>query len=185
MIFRFNHSVLAKLILFLFLALALGPFPFLFSFPGIGFRPIETCKSQHPYLLSQSFLKKYLLFWLHQALVAALGIFSCGMQTLSGRMWSAFSWPGIEPRPPALGAQSLNHWIIGEAFTGFSPSPLIYFIFIVLTVNLIINCLPSRGCKFHAGRDFWCFVHICTPGTWHRWMLSEFFSTGTHTGSAP
>ena len=36
--------------------------------------------------------------------VAARGIFSCDMQDLVPR-------PGIEPRPPALGARSLNHWI--------------------------------------------------------------------------
>ena len=31
------------------------------------------------------------------------GIFSCGM-------WDLVSWAGVEPRPPALGAQSLSHW---------------------------------------------------------------------------
>ena len=44
-------------------------------------------------------------------LVAACGIFSCGMRTLSCGMWDLVPWPGIEPRPPALGVQSLSHWI--------------------------------------------------------------------------
>ena len=26
-------------------------------------------------------------------------------------MWDLVPWPGIEPRPPALGARSLSHWI--------------------------------------------------------------------------
>ena len=37
----------------------------------------------------------------HTALIW-LGL-SCGT-------WDLVSWPGIEPRPPALGAQSLSHW---------------------------------------------------------------------------
>ena len=35
------------------------------------------------------------------------GIFRCNM-------WDLVPWPGIEPRPPALGAWSLNHWTIRE-----------------------------------------------------------------------
>ena len=38
-------------------------------------------------------------------LVAACRIFSCGMWDLL-----IVPWPGKEPRPPALGAWSLNHW---------------------------------------------------------------------------
>ena len=37
---------------------------------------------------------------------AALGL-SCCMQDLA-------PYPGIEPRPPALGAQSLSHWTTRE-----------------------------------------------------------------------
>ena len=33
---------------------------------------------------------------------------------LSGDMWDPVSWPGIEPRPPALGVQSLTHWSTRE-----------------------------------------------------------------------
>ena len=47
------------------------------------------------------------LIWLHQVLVAACKISSCGMQDL-------VPWPGIEPRPPALGAWSLSHWTTGK-----------------------------------------------------------------------
>ena len=38
--------------------------------------------------------------------------FSCGIWTLSCGTWNRVQWPGIEPRPPALGVQSLNHWTI-------------------------------------------------------------------------
>ena len=41
--------------------------------------------------------------------VAAHGIFSCGMQTLSCSMWALVPWPGIEPGPPVLRAWSLSH----------------------------------------------------------------------------
>ena len=37
-------------------------------------------------------------------------IFTCGMGTLNCSMWDLFPWPGIKPRPPALGAQSLSPW---------------------------------------------------------------------------
>ena len=40
-------------------------------------------------------------------LVAACRIFSCSM-------WDLAPWLGIEPRPPALGVQSLSHWTIRE-----------------------------------------------------------------------
>ena len=53
-------------------------------------------------------------------LVVACGIFSCSMQTLSWGMWDLVPWPGIEPRPPALGVWSLNHWTPREA-----PTPLL------------------------------------------------------------
>ena len=39
--------------------------------------------------------------------VAACGIFSCGM-------WHLVPFPGMEPRLPALGAQSLSRWTTRE-----------------------------------------------------------------------
>ena len=51
-----------------------------------------------------SFLKNYFisLFGCYPVLVVACRI-SCGM-------WDLGPWPGIKPRPPALGAWSLRHW---------------------------------------------------------------------------
>ena len=39
---------------------------------------------------------------------------SCNMSTLSCSMWDLVPWPGIKPRAPALGAQSLSHWTTRE-----------------------------------------------------------------------
>ena len=45
--------------------------------------------------------------------LAAL-VLSCCMQTLSYGMGDLIPWLGIEPEPPALGVQSLNHWTASE-----------------------------------------------------------------------
>ena len=55
-----------------------------------------------------------------QVSVAACGcgifVAACGL--LSYGMWDLVPRPGIEPRPPALGAQSLNHWTTSEVPQG-------------------------------------------------------------------
>ena len=56
--------------------------------------------------------------------VAAFGISSCGV-------WDLSPSPGIEPRPPALGAQSLNHWTIREV-----PQLILVINFDVMSVIL-------------------------------------------------
>ena len=56
----------------------------------------------------QNFFFLFKIFiWLLQVLVAECGIFSCST-------WDLVPWPGIEPGPPALGAQSLSHWTTRE-----------------------------------------------------------------------
>ena len=55
------------------------------------------------------FLKNiYLFIWLCQVLVVAQGIFVALCRIFSCGMWDLVPWPGMEPRPPALGVQS--HW---------------------------------------------------------------------------
>ena len=49
----------------------------------------------------------YLFTWLHRVLVAACGIFSCGM-------WDLVPRPGIKPGSPALIVQRLIPWTIRE-----------------------------------------------------------------------
>ena len=43
-----------------------------------------------------------------------LKIFYLASWCLSFGMWGLVPWPGIKPGPPALGAQSLSHWITRE-----------------------------------------------------------------------
>ena len=49
----------------------------------------------------------FFLIWLCQVLVVACKMCSCGM-------WDLVSCPGIKPRLPALGGQSLSPWTTGE-----------------------------------------------------------------------
>ena len=54
----------------------------------------------------------FVFIWLHQVSVAVHRRsfdFCCGMWTLSCGMWGLVPQPGIEPRPPVLGAWSLSH----------------------------------------------------------------------------
>ena len=79
------------------------------------------------------FLKKYLFIYL--VYLAALGLscsiwdLPCGMWALSCGMWDLVPWPRIEPGPPALGVQSLNHWTTREV-------PCLWF-------------LSAKSCSFH------------------------------------
>ena len=57
-----------------------------------------------------SLFKKYLCIWLHWVLVAACGIFSFSMRTLSCIMWDLVPWTETEHGPPAMGAWRLSHW---------------------------------------------------------------------------
>ena len=47
-----------------------------------------------------------IFIWLCRVLVAACGLFSCGMWTLSWGMWDLVPWPGIKPWPPKLGVRT-------------------------------------------------------------------------------
>ena len=63
----------------------------------------------------------YLFSWLCQVLIVAHRIFDLrfSMWILSCGLWDLFPWPGIEPRPPAIGALSLNHWTTREVPYGW------------------------------------------------------------------
>ena len=47
-------------------------------------------------------------------------------------MWDLVPWPGIEPRPPALGAWSLNHWTTRKV-----PLYFILICFSLITSSII------------------------------------------------
>ena len=61
---------------------------------------ISKCTASYLSLHSFFFSNIYLFY------LAALGLI-CGM-------WDLVPWPGIEPRPPSLGAQILSHWTTKE-----------------------------------------------------------------------
>ena len=56
------------------------------------------------------FFKKYLCIWLPGLIAGCRICFSCSM-------WDLVPWPGMEPRVPALGAQSLSHWTTREVLS--------------------------------------------------------------------
>ena len=80
------------------------------SVSGLTRWPLDTCGYQHVI---------YVFTWLHQVLAVAYRIsdlhfdrqaLRCSIGTLSCGMWDLVPWPGIKPRPSALGLQSLSHW---------------------------------------------------------------------------
>ena len=63
--------------------------------------------------------KKYIFIYISIILFiflyfAALGL-SCSTGDPHCLVWDLVPWPGIEPRPPALGVWSLNHWTTGKS----------------------------------------------------------------------
>ena len=86
--------------------------------------------------------------------VAARGIFSCGMQTLSCGMWDQVPWPGVKPRLPALGMWSLSHWTTREV-----PR---MGVFTVLLWYVSVTSLP------------WPFCHECPYHPLGRQALPSF-----------
>ena len=54
------------------------------------------------------------IYWVHQVLMAARGIFSGGIKLLSYGVGALASWPRTESRPPSSGAWGLSHWATGQ-----------------------------------------------------------------------
>ena len=50
---------------------------------------------------------------------------------LSCSMWALAPWPGIKPRPPALGARSVSHWTTREVPVPLFLKPKIQLIYII------------------------------------------------------
>ena len=119
----------------------------------------------------------FFLLWLHWVLVAAPEIFDlhCGKQyllvaggILSCGMWGLVPWPGIKPRPPALGAWSLSyynsrevpHWRIFAHTISLvwvcSPPSLNEFLSLPSTFILLLKNLVS----FYFWLC-WVFIALC------------------------
>ena len=68
-------------------------------------------------------------FFFKQLTYLAVLSFSCGR-------WDLIPWPGIEPGPPALGAQSLSHWTTREVpSTGLLNLFICYWNFLLLQTH--------------------------------------------------
>ena len=74
-------------------------------------------RSLHQLLHSPNLKKKKLFIWTCWVLVAACRIFSCSM-------WDLVLCPGINPGPPALGAQSLSHWTTRKVYPASLLKPV-------------------------------------------------------------
>ena len=90
-------------------------------------------------------LKKIIFIWLCRALVAACGIFSCRLWTLSC-ICDRFSDQGLN-RAPCTGVQILSHWTTGEVpirlYCGGSCSWLSYQRAVSLRADALLSC-PSN-----------------------------------------
>ena len=63
-------------------------------------------------------------------------------------MWDLVPWPGIEPRPPALGAQSLSHWPIREVPLTASLQPSI-----ILELSTLLTSVPPLPTEISGPQD--------------------------------
>ena len=111
-----------------------------FLFPAISLYSYKCLRAVFCILqVSENFILKYLLIWLHQVLVVTCKTISCGVwylsavaQTLSCSTWNLVPWPGIKPRSSAwehaaiVDHQEARHcfWIIGFHLYFFSD-PLV------------------------------------------------------------
>ena len=95
-------------------------------------------------------------------------------------------WPGIEPRPPALGVQSLSHWPPGK-----SPGPVLCLQPASLNSQVPCkSCMPNMSVKVPQGADpagIWaphCWPGWDPGGPWDRvvpWSLSVITKICIHS----
>ena len=134
---------------------------------------------------------KYLFIWLHWVLVTPCGIFNlCRiMRTLSCGRWDLVPWPGIEPRPPALGVWSFSHWTTREVPSVVCRLPVEGTVCPQLGPKTApcIDSVPFPGCFRHWGG--FCLREAILPGQaglspvpWQGWTYLETASD-LHTGS--
>ena len=90
-------------------------------------------------------IKLYFTFYLFFIFIylAVLDL-SCSILSLHCGMWDLVPWPGIEPRPPALGAPSLIHWTTREIPYTW------HFKLVILGKKGIINEILSLNLRFNS-----------------------------------
>ena len=84
--------------------------------------------------------------------------FSCSSWTLSCSRWDLVPWPGMEPRAPALGPQSLSHWNSREVLSSF----FFFFLSSCLWGNLYSTfCLYKFTCSGNFYKNYIETYNIC------------------------
>ena len=121
------------------------------------------------HLLYILFLKFYLFIWLHRVLVIAFEVFNWSTWTLSCSMWDVVPWPGIEPRPPALGVQSLSRWTTRKVLYFLFQCPcLLTSIFdhlCAVPASIVFSPLSiTFSCLFMSYDFFLVFWTLCVKG---------------------
>ena len=86
---------------------------------------------------SSSAIADFILFILTLFINLPVPGLSCGMLAFSYGIWDLVPWPGIEPGPPALGAQSLDHWT-----TRLSP-PSVQFRLVIQSCPTLFDPMDS------------------------------------------
>ena len=84
---------------------------------------------------------------------------SCGMKDLQGGLQDPVLWPGIEPRPPASGAQGLSHWTTKEVLgwglffflLTFVPSQKIFLLCNQQSIECLSNKIQFKVHAFNRG----------------------------------
>ena len=115
-------------------------------------------------------------------ILGACRIFSCGM-------WDLVSRPGIEPRHPALGAQSLSHWTTREVLrplleeglkewlkitgTGAKLFPFLILKVEKRTCSLEKGLLPFQRNSAYLGVHKKGYTQLCFPALALRWGGNE------------
>ena len=118
-----------------------------------------------------------------------MGSFSCSIWTLSCGIWDLVPWPGIEPRPPELGAQSLISWTTREV-----PHPCLFELQGSLAAPFCLY--PTHTCVLRASVRAVCavlrhfspvqlFAILWTATLWDQAPLSTFFSRQEHWSVLP
>ena len=82
------------------------------------------------------------------------------MQTLNCSMWDLVPWPGIKPRPPALGAQTLSHWSTRDVPT---PASLLTLPFLPPSVSRALHSPSLLVLSWSPFLPYWAGPHGWIP----------------------
>ena len=82
---------------------------------------------------------------------------------LSCTMWDLVPWPGIKPRPPALWAQSLNHWTTSNVtpYLDYYKIVLLWTLIgahIAFQIGIFSRLCPEMGLQDHTVAPFLVFL---------------------------